>query len=428
MPDFSKKIVYLSQAQYQELITNSTITVDGVTVTYNANDIYVTPQAEPVMDVQVNGTSVTSNGVANVPTAAVNVLGAAKVDSSKGITVDTNVAGLLAIVAGSDYEIKNGNQNYRPIVPTQQHKSTFYGLAKAAGDSTQSSSNNAVGTYTPEAKGSIMKMIGVNDIVAPDESDYTADRAYAVGECFTMNGILYRATAAIAYGDTITSGTNCTPTTIDGELVKDIQVNGTSILSNGVANVPIAGNNNAGVVKVIGQTYGVAMSGQILTLSELTDEACKNGTNEYRALKPYKQHQSVFYGLAKAAGADMKDISSTTVGVYPEAQKSAISTMLSGSVAVSGTTPTITALPGISYECGEVVTLDVTLPSSGCIDVIFESGSTPTVLTITTPTGYTVEWADGFDATSLEANTVYEINIKMTGTKCLGVAGAWATT
>ena len=96
-------------------------------------------------------------------------------------------------------------------------------------------------------------------------------------------------------------------------------------------------------------------------------------------------------------------------------------TTLNPVVTVTGTTPTITAMSGVRYVCGEVATLDITLPSSGCIDVVFESGSTATVLTITPPTGVTVKWANGFDPTSLEANTTYEINI-MDG---LGVAGIW---
>lgn len=69
MPDFSKRIIYLSDAQRQELFTNGSITVDGTTITYSDNDIYVTPQSEPVTDVRVNGTSVTSAGVANIPVA-----------------------------------------------------------------------------------------------------------------------------------------------------------------------------------------------------------------------------------------------------------------------------------------------------------------------------------------------------------------------
>lgn len=91
-------------------------------------------------------------------------------------------------------------------------------------------------------------------------------------------------------------------------------------------------------------------------------------------------------------------------------------------VTASGTTPAITALPGVRYICGECATLDITLPASGIVDVVFESGSTPTVLTITPPTGVTVRWANGFDPTNLEANMTYEINIA----DGLGVAGEWA--
>ena len=89
---------------------------------------------------------------------------------------------------------------------------------------------------------------------------------------------------------------------------------------------------------------------------------------------------------------------------------------------ISGSTPSITAKAGVRYICDECSTLDITVPSSGIIDVVFQSGSTPTVLTVTPPTWMTMKWANGFDPTSLEANTVYEINI-MDG--CYGVVGTW---
>ena len=90
--------------------------------------------------------------------------------------------------------------------------------------------------------------------------------------------------------------------------------------------------------------------------------------------------------------------------------------MLNGSVEVTGTTPVITALPGISYKCSEVSTLDITPPASGVFDVIFTSGSTPTVLTATG-----VTWPEWFDATALEADTVYEINVS----NGYGVVATW---
>ena len=74
-------------------------------------------------------------------------------------------------------------------------------------------------------------------------------------------------------------------------------------------------------------------------------------------------------------------------------------------VAVSGTTPTITALSGFRYVCGEVSTLDITPCVSGICDIFFISGSTATVLTLPN----TVKFPDG--AFTPEANTAYEINI-----------------
>lgn len=54
----------------------------------------------------------------------------------------------------------------QPIIPAVQYMSTFYGLAEAAGDTTQKDSSNAVGTYTAEAKTSIQNMLGIPEAVA----------------------------------------------------------------------------------------------------------------------------------------------------------------------------------------------------------------------------------------------------------------------
>ena len=193
-----------------------------------------------------------------------------------------------------------------------------------------------------------------------------------------------------------------------GGAVDDVQVNGVSVVSGGVANVPVATGTTLGVIKVSGSAangIGRNVNNElIISKAEATD--LKNGTDRFHPIVPTNQEAAAFYGLAKAAGADMASLASVTVGTYPEAQKSAISTMLNGSVSVTGSTPSITALPGIRYICGECATLDITLPASGCFDVVFESGSTPTVLTATG-----VTWPSWFDTSALEANTTYEISI-----------------
>ena len=60
------------------------------------------------------------------------------------------------------------------------------------------------------------KSIATEQQVAPVETSYTASRAYAVGACFCMNGLLYRVTLPISAGGTIAPGTNCTNTTAAG--------------------------------------------------------------------------------------------------------------------------------------------------------------------------------------------------------------------
>ena len=73
--------------------------------------------------------------------------------------------GIIGVDPATSSNIKNAAAVNKPIIPPRQHESTFYGLAKAAGDTTQSASNNAVGTYTDNAKTAIKSMLGVETTV-----------------------------------------------------------------------------------------------------------------------------------------------------------------------------------------------------------------------------------------------------------------------
>ena len=94
---------------------------------------------------------------------------AIKINSNGQIYVDTNSAwgvrsysGTLALTEASASEIKAGTNSWKALMPANQHSATFYGLAKAAGDTTQKESSNAVGTYTNEAKLAIQTMLGID--------------------------------------------------------------------------------------------------------------------------------------------------------------------------------------------------------------------------------------------------------------------------
>lgn len=130
-----------------------------VSVEYPADTKRYVDQNERITDVQINGTSITNNGVANVPYMGNGTFGVAKLgNTSNGLFINS---GMLYVSPVTDEEAKAGTAQYRPIVPNQQHKSVFYGLAKASGDTTQASSSNAVGTYTADALVKIQKMLGI---------------------------------------------------------------------------------------------------------------------------------------------------------------------------------------------------------------------------------------------------------------------------
>ena len=165
----------------------------------------------PVDDVQIDGQSIVEDGVANVPTASTSRLGVIKTSNANGIYVDSD--GALSISEASSENVKNGTNVYKPITPHIEHKATFYGLAKSAGDTTQSQSSNAVGNYTDTAKSKIQTMLGIADLIGNSEGAM-ASQAYSVGDVLLHDGKLYKVTASIAQGSAIVPNTNCTQTTI----------------------------------------------------------------------------------------------------------------------------------------------------------------------------------------------------------------------
>lgn len=168
------------------------INVNGVWELFGSATVEV-----PVQDVQVNGTSVLQDGVANVPAAGLGTgLGLVKLVAGNGIGLSG--VGNLIIAAASDAAIKNGTNSYTPVAPSNQHSATFYGLAKASGDTTQSASANAVGTYTAEALVKIQKMLGVYqapwELIREDTFTNASEGSYTIsvddnGESFELTDI-----------------------------------------------------------------------------------------------------------------------------------------------------------------------------------------------------------------------------------------------
>ena len=119
----------------------------------------------PVQDVQVNGISVMVNGIATISQVITQTNGKYGVMASSGTLytspATTNLLKQDYSTASSDDKTKMA---YQPITTRRLPDAVFYGLAKAAGDSTQAVSSNAVGTYTDDAKTAIQQMLGVPSV------------------------------------------------------------------------------------------------------------------------------------------------------------------------------------------------------------------------------------------------------------------------
>ena len=190
------------------------LTTDG-----NGGRSWTTPSGGGgnVTDVQINGTSILSQGVANIPYGTSSTVGVVKVNASYGLQ-KFNDQGLIAINPVNEEECKGGTVGYKPVCPERQHFAVFYGLSKIAGYDLKNVSVTS-GTYPVESIDKILQMLGVFDLIAQHETT-PSTHAYAQGECFIFNGKLCRATTAISVSDAITIGTNCEQTTLMAEITR----------------------------------------------------------------------------------------------------------------------------------------------------------------------------------------------------------------
>lgn len=131
--------------------------------------------------------------------------------------------------------------------------------------------------------------------------------------------------------------------------VTDVKVNGTSVLANGIANIPVASGSTLGVTKVT-NSWGLRMSNNEIKVQPATSENVKYGAHNYNPVTPAMQNASTFYGLAKAAGSDEKS-SILPVGQYSDSARSAIQVML-GIAGIVG--PVEGAIASEPYAVGDI--------------------------------------------------------------------------
>ena len=126
-----------------------------------------------IEDVKIDGTSVVTSGVANIPYASSATLGAVKAQSQHGLTC---ISGRMYIYGASSSDIKAGTDQYRPIVPDSQHKAVYYGLSKLAGVDL-ASETVTVGTYPTTSQTAIRSLVGAGTYCKPNGGIPSTDLA-----------------------------------------------------------------------------------------------------------------------------------------------------------------------------------------------------------------------------------------------------------
>lgn len=109
-----------------------------------------------------------------------------------------------------------------------------------------------------------------------------------------------------------------------GGKVQDVQVNGTSILSSGIANIPFASNTAVGVVKS-GGSFGtdIILSSGTITTVKATDTDIANKTNNYKPIVPSNLQLAVDTGVKgstnyQSFSCEMADGTNKTLKLYAE--------------------------------------------------------------------------------------------------------------
>ena len=317
----------------------------------------------PVDDVQINGSSIVENGVANVPAPLKNI----KDDPSNNSgVIEGDVNGDNCNVASGQYAHAEGFHTKATgnFSHTEGFKTEAYNNGShAEGSQSKALANcaHAEGLATlasgvnshAEGKGTIANRCSLHvhgeynaydtgGAAASDRGTYVEIIGNGTDDNTRSNARTLDWDGNEALAGSLTLGMNTQDETSisaselkkikETNYVEDVQINGESILNKGIAEIPVANSDNAGVVKV--DVYDGHSDGGIVTLNDKLyviggiHERIRAGSDLAAPVSAGNQHQSVFYGLAKASGDTTQSQSDNEVGVYTDEAKASIKNML----------------------------------------------------------------------------------------------------
>ena len=235
-----------------------------------------------VDDVKVGTTSVVTNKVANLGTMAgeskdsyqVKITGAATSITSSNLTVNR------ALISDASGKVAVSNV-------TNTELGYISGVTSSVQTQLNAKANDA--DISAVGKSNDYEDLDNKPTIGNATITFKANGSTIIGQSFTTNATT---DVEIDLGNT--------------GLVDDVKVNNTSIVTNKIANIPIANTNEYGVVKVNTNKGITASSGQLETIAASNGEIVAK-TNQYKVLTPSNVDKVIMEGLGNYGGTAWTD-------------------------------------------------------------------------------------------------------------------------
>lgn len=187
---------------------------------------------------------------------------------------------------------------------------------------------------------------------------FKANGATVTGQSFTTNAT---SNVEIDLGNT--------------SLVDDVKVNNTSIVSNKIANIPLASSDAFGVVKT-DSSKGISVTSGVLETIKASDSEIVAKTQNYKPIVPSLVDIAVREGLGNNT--------LTWTDTYKASARNTIGAEAQATIQTLSATDSITLADNTIYNGGTQTSLTIALPSnvdvSFLAEIDFSSGATPTTL------------------------------------------------
>lgn len=206
-----------------------------------------------------------------------------------------------------------------------------------------------------------------------------------------------------------------------GSKVSDVTINSTSVVTAGVAVIPLSENGTYGVIKLGSDSTGLILSNSgTLQTRRATDADVGSKTQLYRPIVPANLDLAVKTG-----------VTTNTISLTDAEKTDALTWLGSEKIVALASGDSITLQKNAYYNGGTVTSFSITCPAgatnSFCCEIDFTSGATATTITYNS----TINWVDGSDSLVYSGgsavftpavSTRYNVIIWYDGTQWNGIA------